>query len=108
MSLPFVSLNAATATGAGDSRDLEGSFDHHTLIVSSTGGASINVALEGSHDGTTWVTLANAASGQVTVPNSGAATGPLIRYVRANLTMLSGGSSPTVTATIASETDGEE
>lgn len=52
MAVPFTSLDSATATGPGDTRDL-------------------------------------------------------VRFVRANLTTLSGGSSPTVTATIASDIEGE-
>lgn len=100
MSLPFVSLNAATATGAGASRDLEGVYTRHTLAVSVTGGPeSLQVRLEGSHDGINWHVLSGtfASTGFYTADSH------LVRYVRANFISISGGSSPTVTATIASE-----
>jgi hypothetical protein len=96
--LPFASLNAATATGAGTSRDLEGLYRYVTMAMSATGSPStVNIDLEGSHDGTNWVVLTGAALSQGAV----SVNAHLIRYVRANLKTLTGGSSPTVTATIA-------
>lgn len=110
MALPFVSLDAATATGPGASNDLEGVYDHHTLVVAATGGCTWSVALEGSHDGSTWVSLRNfgtfsAAAMAGTVPDPDAIPGNLVRYVRANLVTLSGGTNPTVTVTIATNTE---
>ncbi|MFD4343411.1 hypothetical protein ACFWQ6_00765 [Streptomyces coelicoflavus] len=99
--LPFTSLDAATAAGPGEAKDLEGALAIHFLIAVVTGGPSTaDIALEGSHDGVTWVTLATA-SGTV-ASRTARAEAYAVRYVRANLTSLSGGSAPTVTATIAS------
>lgn len=114
MALPFTSLNAATAVGPGESLDLEGSFGYHTMIVTATSGAgSWNVTLEGSHDDVNWVALSGTQyPNAVTVPPSsgfqgGLNVGALVRYVRANLTSL-GGTTPTITATIASQTHEED
>jgi len=112
MAVPFLALDAAVATGAGVSRDLGEVADHHTLFVTATGSpSSWTVKLQGSHDDLTWVDLHSAsgstATTAVTAPQSDA-PGHLVRYIRANLTSLVGGSSPTVTATIASDTSGED
>ena len=110
MSLPFTSLNAATTVGPGTINDLETVSDDHTIISSCTGGTpgpfSAVVALEGSHDGVTWAPLSAGVS--FSTSNSGvSSTTPvrsaLVRYVRANLTTLYGGTAPTVTVTIASK-----
>jgi len=99
--LPFTSLNAATATGVGSSRDLEGSFKNHTLIVSTTGtSVSGTIKLEGSHDGSLWKELTSAGFNEQQ-PSIIEVHTYHVRYVRANLTSLSG-SSPVVTASIAS------
>jgi hypothetical protein len=116
VALPFTSLNAATATGPGASRDLETVGGYHGMIAWSTGSpATAQVTLEGSHDGSNWVILGtgvNATGGPASliVPSSSTPGNPglLVRYVRANLTSLSGGSSPTVTATIASDVEEED
>jgi hypothetical protein len=97
---PHKSLDAVTATGAGTVLDLHEVKTNHTLQVIVTGGpASLNVDLEGSLDGAAFVALAS-----VSAVGGGLATtsGGPIRYLRAKLTALSGGSSPTVTAWIAS------
>lgn len=100
--LPFNSLDAATATGAGTSKDLEESKSDHFMIVSLTGGPStISVDLEGSHDGSMWVVLANASTG-AGATRTASVVGKPVRYVRANLVELSGGTSPTASVTIAS------
>lgn len=98
--LPFVSLDGASDLGAGTSRDLEGVLSNHGLIVAATGNPTLmNVALEGSHDGVTWVRFATASG---STPAAGFVDGRPVRHVRANLTALDGGTSPTVTATVAS------
>jgi len=103
MALPLTSLNAATATGPGAVKDLEGSFDFHTIFVHSTGGASWSVTLEGSHDGVNWDAMATVTySGNIDTMTP--VSGLLVRYVRANLISLTGGTSPTITASIASKT----
>jgi hypothetical protein len=99
-SIPFASLDAATSPVAGATKDLDGSLSKHTIAVHSTGSpASFTVDFEGSHDNVTWFATGAASitsNAIVTVDNH------LFRYMRANLTALTGGSSPTVTATIAS------
>jgi hypothetical protein len=103
MSLPFTSLDAVTSVGPGTARDLGGLVSRHTALLWSTGGPSITAVIEGSHDGTNWVRISsNNMAGPISVVS---ATDYQVRYVRANLTAMSGGSSPTVTVTIAS---GEE
>jgi hypothetical protein len=108
MSLPFTSLNAATAAGPGASNDLETVSNAHTMVVSCTGSTSpftANYVLEGSHDGTAWISLVNGSFGAgATVSSISTSVGSaLVRYVRANLTFISGGTAPTFTATIASK-----
>jgi hypothetical protein len=109
MSLPFTSLNAATAAGPGVVNDLETVSNEHTMIAGCTGstpgpfGASI--ALEGSHDGVTWISLSGISfsTGSITGETGTSVGSALVRYVRANLTGIFGGTAPTVTATIASK-----
>lgn len=100
--LPFTTLSGATSAGVGVARDLEGTFGTHHCEVFYTGApSSIAVDLEGSHDGANWfrlVTLSGVTTGRM----RGVSTSLLARFVRANITDLTGGSSPTVTATIAS------
>lgn len=109
--LPFASLSAVSAVGAGSSADLNGVSDEFTMYVTSTGSPTYLVHLEGSHDGVNWFTVATSSSANPvsTVVSGGQQAGSspvasymhLARYVRANLISLSGGSSPTITATIA-------
>ena len=97
--LPFTSLSGATSTGPGTTKDLEGAFGQHLMLVATTGSpAALTVDLEGSHDGVNWVVLSSFTIGGT---HARLIDWPL-RYLRANLSTLSGGSSPTVTATIAS------
>lgn len=102
MALPFTSLNAATTTGPGSSKDFEDVSGNHTMIVTTTGSPSeVVVRLQGSHNGSVWVDLGSvdafgSAPGIV-------AAAYLVRHVRANISTLTGGSAPTVTATIASD-----
>lgn len=113
MLLPYVSLNAATAVGPGAARDLEAISNEHSMLVhvtSSLGAPSYQLNLEGSHDGTNWISMVNIQStGGGSTPidtmtsTSTSAGSAWVRYVRANLIQLSGGSSPTITATIASK-----
>lgn len=97
--LPFVSLNAATSTGSGAEKDLEGTFGNHSILQSVTGSPTDwLIELQGSHDGVNWTTLAgldenNTFHSLVNFP---------LRYVRANLASFTGGTSPTFSATIAS------
>lgn len=95
---PYQSLNAATATGVGATFDLGSSLVNHSLSVVVTGSGSATVALEVSHDGVNFVSITTVSTTTFNLLQ-GTRTA---RYVRANLTSLSGGSSPTVTASVAS------
>ncbi|HZP55041.1 hypothetical protein [Actinocrinis sp.] len=98
---PSTSLNAATATGPGAVIDLGVVRSSHTLQTTVTGSPTgVTVNLEGSLTATgPWTTLATSTS---TTGDVQTATGKAVRYVRANLTVLTAGTSPTVTALIAS------
>lgn len=109
MSLPFTSLSSATSPVAGAVKDLETVSREHTMYVRVTGAPSdLQVDLEGSHDSVTWFSLGTVNEGVISGGQARVNTPfdqtryDLVRYVRANLITLSGGSSPAVTATIAS------
>ena len=92
-----VSLYGNSELGTWTNADFQFPRKEITMIVSVTGSpSSFSVSLEGSHDQTVWATLAT-----VTTPGATTVDTHLIRYARANLTALSGGSSPAVSATIA-------
>ena len=104
--LPFTSLNAVAATGAGTFRDLEGVYREHTLFVVASGVTnSFTIKLEGSLDNTNWVQLGTLTpSGTGTVVLAVSVTSHFMRYVRANVTDISG-SVTAVTAMIATGED---
>jgi hypothetical protein len=100
MALVAKSLDAATSTGPGTLVEFDVPKSIFSMEVVADGSpSSVVVTLQGTLDGTHFVTLG-------TVSLSGNdfniihATSVYVA-VRANLTTLSGGSSPTVTATIA-------
>lgn len=113
--LPFRTLDTATSTGPGATVDLEGMacrFGVQAIVTGSP--SSIAFIIEGSLDGSNWDSIAFPNStltggGLVTFgdnpydPGDGGGTqfAKYVRYVRANLTTLSGGSSPTVTVWLA-------
>ena len=97
--LPVLSLDAVTVLGRGAIKDLEGSFSKHSLAVIVTGSPSaVTVELEASNDGVRFFNIGEVTggSGVVTVDEH------LWRYVTANVDTLTGGTSPTVTAWVAS------
>ena len=97
---PNTSLAAATATGPGVVTDLGVVRTAHALDTTITGSPSaVTVNLEGSLDGTAWVVLATSTA---TAGDVQTVSGKGVRYVRANLVALTGGTAPTVTALIAS------
>lgn len=97
------SLLAATSTGVGVARDCEQATRHHTIHVTVTGSPnSTAVLLEGSHDGQRWFLLVAAGTGTGDTQAVKTVSEHWVRHVRANLTTLSGGTNPAVTATIAS------
>lgn len=98
---PSTSLNAVTATGAGTVVDLGVVRSVHTMQTTVTGAPSaVTVNLEGSLSaGGPWAVLVASTS---TAGDVQTVSGKAVRYVRANLVTLTGGTSPTVTALIAS------
>jgi len=108
----FKSIAAAAATGAGVSSHLGLPMPIHSMQVVTTGvPTGCVVDLEGSLDGTNWFLLVRwditvQANKEFVTASAFAGTNlrafPVVSYVRANLTTLSGGTAPTVTATIAS------
>lgn len=102
------SLNAATTTGPGASIDLVTARLNVRMSTTVTGSpAACVVVLEGSVDGTTWKPLATASHATVSnvlpggpVTDVVISNGHAVRYARANLVTLSGGTSPTVSAAI--------
>lgn len=99
---PLQSLAAATATGAGTAMQLSRPRYNFSMQVSFTGGSpTVKVVMEGSIDGVNWFALATFDTGASGV--SGGIVGAsslVVLQVRANLVTLSGGTNPTVTATI--------
>jgi hypothetical protein len=101
MSIPFKSLDAVTVDGAGVIHDLENVKVDHAIQVSSTGSPSgYDVSLQGSLDGINWITITSTGGSD---PDKYSSNGDFpVRYVRANLSNLTGGTAPTVTALVAS------
>lgn len=103
--IPGTSLSSVASNGTGDVIDF-GEVCTSTTLFSFCTGSPIagNVHLEGSHDGENWVVLGGSGSfdGSGT-PLSFTSEGPAICYARAALLNLAGGTSPTVTATIAAK-----
>jgi hypothetical protein len=99
-----VSLAAVISTGAGDEFALApyflgvlpSVFAFDILITGSPSG--VTVLLEGSLDGTNWFTMETVAG---TSDSLNFSVDKPVRFVRANLTVLTGGSSPTVAVGIA-------
>lgn len=89
-------LTAAAGTGLSTSYDLGSVANEFSLLVETTGSPTFSVQFQGSLDGTNWLSIGSA----VTAVQAGSATPAAImaRYLRANLTALSGG---TLTAGIA-------
>jgi len=96
-------LNAATATGAGNTQKVGQIPASHTVQATMGGtvvATAVTVDLEGSLDDTTWVQLARHAfdAGEITAEAAiFHVIDKPIKYVRANLITLTGGTSPTVT-----------
>lgn len=96
-------LAAATATGAGTAVHLRKGVQEHTVQVVITGApTAVTVALEASlNDGATWNSIGTQAfaAGDLT---AGSLMYHVVdkpaQYVRMNVTVLTGGTAPTVTA----------
>lgn len=102
-----ISLNAATAVGLGSVIHLGVPREHHTMQVTWTSNpTAVKVYLWGSNDGTNFGTVPLAVFDSTVGP---LASGDLVSVSDANVThvlaeivTLTGGSTPAVTATIAS------
>lgn len=92
-----VSLNAATVTGAGDTVYFDEPKSTVSMQVHVTGSPTFFVALEGSVDGVNFHQFSGVGV------NDGIYSLPDVALVaaRANLTSLTGGTAPTVSASIA-------
>ena len=100
--MAFRMLDGVISTGPSESIAIRKRAKDHTVQVTITGGpTSVTVDLEGSLDNINWFQLATNPfdAGEL------AAGGTLfhvdektVRFIRVNLTVLSGGTSPTVTA----------
>lgn len=95
-------LNAATSTGAGTAKNLSRLIDKHVIQVDITGAPSaVTVVLEGSLDGNDFGVVGTHAFTAGDLTNTTAiffdSDSPLL-YVRVNLTVLTSGTAPTVTA----------
>lgn len=98
------SLTAVTSTGAGSVQDFSVPMSKFTVQTTFTGSpTAVTVVLEGSLDNTFWYPLVGvaASAGELTAGGYAqfSADKP-VRYLRANLTVLTGGTTPTVTAKI--------
>jgi len=94
-------LDAATATGAGSALKVSPFNTTHSYAATITGApTAVTVVLEGSLDGTTWFTLGTHAfsAGELTATAAYVVVAAMpVESVRANLTVLTGGTTPTVT-----------
>lgn len=97
MALTGKSLDAATATGPGAVIAFDVPKVNVSMEVVVTGAPSAcTVLFEGSIDGVTFFTL-----GQTSGSSRATSTNIAVVAVRANLDVLTGGTTPTVTASIA-------
>lgn len=94
------SLNAVTANGNGTVVDLGSAYSNISFVVSTTGtptGGTVTLSV--SVDNTVFVATATTAS-VGTNPTTSSLGNVAYRYVRLDLTGLTGGASPTVTAKV--------
>lgn len=105
--LPFVALSGVTAPMDSNAVDLNGVSDDFTVAWWTTGGATgVNLTLQGSHDGVNWFGLVSGTTGangvlsNKVVDPSAQTFRHLARYVRVHLVSITGGTSPTLTATV--------
>lgn len=99
--LPFISLDSVTSIGAGDALDSQNVLTYHGMIVTVDNGGSATIALQISNDGINWASFGQASGIEdETVSVNGSSSPMPARYVRANVTSISG--SPTITASVAS------
>ena len=96
-------LSAATSTGAGSSQRVSMIPSQHTIQATMGGtlvATAVTVDLEGSLDDSTWFQLARHAFSAGEISAEAAmfhVNDKPVKYVRANLITLTGGTAPTVT-----------
>jgi hypothetical protein len=99
-------LDAVTSTGVSPS--WRANCVNHTIAADITGSpTAVTIDLEGSLDNNTFYTLASHtfSSGELTAGGSMFhVESKMVKFIRANLVTLTGGSSPTVTTRYHSET----
>lgn len=103
---PVTLLDGVTATGPGPTIDLGGPADTFSVIGWVTGGSSGSsyVSLQGSQDGTHWITIANSMiSPDNSAPQGARTSNPTVsvRYIRGNVPSIISGAS--VSATVIPE-----
>jgi hypothetical protein len=102
MALVGISLNAVTAVGAGTAIMFDTPKSDASIQVQTTGSPTdVEINIEGTLDGVHFDRLGVWATGGGGPGNIIGSTGKPVLGVRANLTTLTGGTSPTVTATVA-------
>jgi hypothetical protein len=93
-------LNAETVVGTDtDAEEVTGASKLGVQVVTTGSPASFAVELQGSIDGANWVTLVTATNSAINGYGQGAAQGPA-QFIRLHLASLSGGTSPTVSASV--------
>tara|TARA_R110000803_G_scaffold5230_6_gene17348 strand:+ start:2545 stop:2907 length:363 start_codon:yes stop_codon:yes gene_type:complete len=102
MAAETVLLAAATATGVGIAKAFNRLVDKHVFQVVTTGDpTAVTILLEGSLDGTNFDIIGTHAFTAADIVNDGAiffdVDSPCL-HVRLNLTVLTAGTSPTITA----------
>ena len=99
--MAFKFLDAATATGASASATVRKIMKDHTVQTTITGAPSaVTMDLEGSLDGTNWFQLATSPFDAADLTATQAmfhVDEKSVRFIRVNLTVLTGGTAPTVT-----------
>lgn len=99
-------LNAVTTTGA--SARWRANCKDHTIQINVTGNpTAVTVDLEGSLDDNTYFRLASHNFDTTEITNQASmfhVETKMVDYIKANLTTLTGGTSPTVTVRYFSET----
>jgi len=100
-------LAAATATGTSSTWTVNKTPRNHSVQITITGApTAVTVDLEGSLDGSTWVSLASHVMSAAEITAAQAlfhVVDKPTRRVRANLKVLTAGTSPTVTVIYTQE-----
>jgi hypothetical protein len=102
MTLVAKSLDAVSVAGPGTAIMFDKPLSRVSIQSIVVGAPTISLQLEGTIDGSNWVNLGANDPGSITGSYRFAGMPPVMG-IRANLTSISGGTSPTVTAWVAAE-----